>query len=216
MSETKLIVVRHGETPWNREKRMQGTTDTPLSDVGQAQARALGRRLAGREFAALYASDLSRARDTASIIAEHTGRQLVVDSRLRERRFGVFEGLTAGEIRERFPEEYARFASRDPDYEVPGGECARRFAERCLGCLSEIAGRHHGQEIVVVTHGLVLDSLYRAAEGLSHGEARPVPLINASLNFFGHGEGRWRLVLWGDVSHLAPEEVTQYGGAAPA
>ena len=213
--ETALIVVRHGETLWNREKRMQGTTDTPLSDVGQAQARALGKRLSGRDFSALYASDLARARETASIIAEHTGRELVVDARLRERCFGIFEGLTALEIEQRFPDEHARFVSRDPDYEVPGGECARRFAERCLGCLAEIAGRHPGEEIVVVTHGLVLDSLYRAAEGLGHGERRPVPLINASLNFFGHGAGRWRLVLWGDVTHLAPYEVTQYR-AAPA
>jgi len=213
-SETALIIVRHGETLWNREKRMQGTTDTPLSDIGQAQARALGRRLASHDFAALYASDLCRARETASVIAGCTGRKLIVDSRLRERCFGVFEGLTAGEIEERFPDEHARFISRDADYEVPGGECARAFAERCLGCLAEIAGRHRGAEIVVVTHGLVLDSLYRAAHGLGHGERRPVPLINASLNFFGHGAGRWRLVLWGDVAHLAPEEVTQYRGSA--
>jgi probable phosphoglycerate mutase len=137
-----------------------------------------------------------------------------MDSRLRERRFGIFEGLTAGEIQERFPQEHARFVSGDPDYAVPGGESARGFAGRCLGCLSEIAGRHRGEEIVVVTHGLVLDSLYRAAQGLGHGERRPVPLINASLNFFGHGAGRWRLVLWGDVTHLAPGEVTQYGGTA--
>jgi 2,3-bisphosphoglycerate-dependent phosphoglycerate mutase len=213
MHETRLIVVRHGETVWNRERRMQGTTDTPLSDVGRSQAQAVGRRLAGEDFSALYASDLARARETASIIAGHSGRKLVVDARLRERRFGIFEGLTAGEIEQRFPEEHARFISRDPDYEVPGGECARRFTERCLGCLSEIAGRHRGEEIVVVTHGLVLDSLYRAAQGLGHGERRPVPLINASLNFFDHGAGRWRLVLWGDVTHLVPGEVTQYRGA---
>jgi probable phosphoglycerate mutase len=215
MTETKLIVVRHGETAWNRERRMQGTTDTPLSDVGRAQARALGRRLAGRDFAALYASDLCRARDTAAIIAEHTGRELITDPRLRERSFGVFEGLTAREIEERFPDEHARFASRDPDYEVPGGECARVFSGRCIGCLSEIAGRHRGDEIVVVTHGLVLDALYRAARGLAHGEQRPVPLINASLNLFGYDGAAWRLEVWGDVSHLAPEEITQYR-AAPA
>ena len=216
MSETKLIVVRHGETLWNREKRMQGTTDTPLSDVGRAQAQALGRRLSGQDFTALYASDLARARETASIIAEHTGRKLLTDAQLRERSFGIFEGLTAAEIQERFPGEHARFVSRDPDYEVPGGESARDFAGRCLGCLSEIAGRHRGEEIVVVTHGLVLDSLYRAAKGLGPGEPRPVPLINASLNFFGHGAGRWRLVLWGDVNHLAPGEITQYRGAGAA
>ncbi|MBI3043532.1 MAG: histidine phosphatase family protein [Betaproteobacteria bacterium] len=214
MRETRLIVIRHGETAWNREKRMQGTTDTRLSDVGRAQAQALGRRLAGHRFSALYSSDLSRARDTASAIAEHTSRAVVTDPRLQERRFGIFEGLTADEIVARYPGEHARFASRDPDYEVPGGESARGFMQRCLGCLSEIAGRHPGEEVVVVTHGLVLDSLYRAAHGLDHGEPRPVPLINASLNRFGYDRGAWRLVVWGDVSHLAPEEVTVYRGAA--
>lgn len=214
MSETKLIVIRHAETIWNRDKRMQGTTDTQLSDVGRAQAQALGRRLAGRDFKALYSSDLSRARDTARAIAEHTGRELVTDPRLQERRFGIFEGLLAAEIMARYPEEHARFASRDPDYEVPGGESARSFTQRCLGCLAEIAGRHRGGEIVVVTHGLVLDSLYRAAHGLDHGASRPVPLINASVNLFGYGDSAWRMEAWGDVSHLGPGLVTQYRGVA--
>jgi len=214
MKETILIVVRHAETAWNREKRMQGTTDTPLSDVGRVQAQALARRLAGEAFAALYSSDLSRARDTAHAIAQHSGRELVLEPRLRERAFGVFEGLIADEVRARFPQEYARFASRDPDYEVPGGESARGFTERCLGCLAEIAGRHAGEDIVVVTHGLVLDSLYRAAHGLDHGVQRPVPLINASLNLFEYGSSSWRMVEWGDVSHLAEEEITIYRGSA--
>lgn len=214
MHETTLIVIRHGETPWNRERRMQGTTDTPLSDVGRAQARALGQRLADRAFAALYSSNLARARDTASAIAESAGRDIITDPRLQERRFGIFEGLTAAEIMSRYPDEHARFSSRDPDYAVPGGESARSFTQRCLGCLAEIADRHHGAEVVVVTHGLVLDSLYRAAHGLDHGAPRPVPLINASLNLFAFGAGAWRLERWGDVSHLAPDEVTVYRGAA--
>jgi probable phosphoglycerate mutase len=214
MNETTLIVVRHGETTWNREKRMQGTTDTQLSDIGRAQAQALGRRLKEHGFAALYSSDLSRALHTAGAIAEHTGREVVIDSRLRERCFGIFEGLTAAEIRSRYPDEHALFASHDPEYEVPGGECARGFSERCLGGLAEIAARHPGQEVVVVSHGLVLDTLYRVAHGLAHGMPRPVPLINASLNRFGYGKGAWRMELWGDVSHLAPEEITVYRGAA--
>ena len=216
MNDTTLIVIRHGETAWNRERRMQGTTDTPLSDVGRAQARALGQRLADRGFAALYSSDLARARDTARVIAEHAKRDLVTDPRLKERRFGIFEGLTAAEITSRYPEEHARFASRDPDYEVPGGESARGFTRRCLGCIAEIAERHRGAEVVVVTHGLVLDSLYRAAHGLDHGAPRPVPLINASLNLFAYGGGAWRLECWGDVTHLAPDEVTVYRGTASA
>lgn len=216
MIETRLVVIRHGETEWNRERRMQGTTDTRLSDLGRVQAQALGRRLAGSAFSAIYSSDLSRALDTARAIAEHTRRSVITEPRLQERRFGIFEGLLASEIRERYPEEHARFASRDPDYEVPGGESASAFTARCLGCLAEVAGRHAGEEVVVVTHGLVLDSLYRAAHGLAHGEPRPVPLINASVNLFGYGSAIWRMVLWGDVSHLRTEEVTQYRGAATA
>jgi probable phosphoglycerate mutase len=214
MNETTLIVIRHGETTWNREKRMQGTTDTVLSDVGRAQAQALGRRLASHGFCALYSSDLSRARDTAQAIAEHTGREVIVDPRLQERRFGIFEGLLAAEIKAQYPDEHARFSSRDPDYEVPGGESARRFTQRCIGCLAEIAGRHPGEQVVVVSHGLVLDALYRAAHGLEHGAPRPVPLINASVNLFGYGASAWRMVAWGDVSHLEAHEITQYQGVA--
>jgi probable phosphoglycerate mutase len=216
MNETSLIVIRHGETEWNRERRMQGTTDTRLSDLGRVQAQALGRRLVGHGFAALYSSDLSRAQDTAHAIAHHTGRNVVTDARLQERRFGIFEGLLAAEIKSRYPEEHARFTSRDPDYEVPGGESATAFTARCLGCLAEIAARHPGKEVVIVSHGLVLDALYRAAHGLGHGEPRPVPLINASMNHFGYGASSWRMLLWGDVSHLAAEEVTQYRGVASA
>ena len=138
----------------------------------------------------------------------------MLEPRLRERAFGVFEGLIADEIRARYPQEYARFASRDPDYEVPGGESARGFTQRCLGCLAEIAGRHPGEEVVVVTHGLVLDALYRAAHGLDHGVPRPVPLINASLNLFEYGSSNWRMVEWGDVRHLAEDEITVYRGSA--
>jgi probable phosphoglycerate mutase len=216
MTPTTLIVIRHGETEWNREKRMQGTTDTHLSDIGRVQARALGKRLAGHAFSALYSSNLSRAHDTARAIAEATGAGVVQDARLQERRFGVFEGLTAAEIVERYPAEHARFISRDPDYEVPGGESARAFTLRCLGCLAEIADRHRGTEVVVVSHGLVLDALYRVAHSLDHGAPRPVPLINASVNRFGYGTGVWKMEIWGDVSHLADGEITQYRGTAAA
>ena len=130
-----LTLIRHAETIWNRERRMQGQTDTPLSDVGRMQAAALGERLAKESFVALYSSDLTRAWDTAHAIAQRTGHDVIAAPELRERRFGVFEGLTHAEIAERHPEELQRFQSRDPDYVVPGGECAREFHARCLGLL---------------------------------------------------------------------------------
>jgi probable phosphoglycerate mutase len=211
-STTRLTLIRHGETLWNRERRMQGQTDTALSDTGRAQAVALGERLAGAPLAALYSSDLTRAWDTAHAIAQRTGRDIIAEPKLRERRFGIFEGLTAAEMSERHPDEWQRFQSRDPDYSIPGGECAREFHTRCLACLTEIAERHEGGEVAVVTHGLVLDALYRAAHRMALDTLRPVPLLNASLNGFGYSARVWRMSFWGDVAHLETVAVTRFEG----
>lgn len=210
MQMTRMILVRHGETEWNRQRRMQGHSDSPLSQTGLEQARRLARRLAAERFCALYSSDSGRAYWTARAIADATGHEIRIDVRLRERHFGAFEGLTAEEIERAFPEECARFRSRDPDFVVPGGESARTFRDRCLACLAEIATRHCGHSVIVVTHGLVLDMVYRAAEGLAFHEPRPVPLLNASLNVFRYAAGRWKTQSWGDVAHLAQEAVTEF------
>jgi 2,3-bisphosphoglycerate-dependent phosphoglycerate mutase len=209
---TRVILIRHGETAWNRDRRMQGQTDMPLSKEGRAQAVALGARLAGARFAALYSSDLVRAMDTARSVAEATGHDIVTDARLRERAFGIFEGLTGAEIAARYPDELERFHSRDPDYVVPSGESARVFHARCLGCLVEIAERHAGEEVAVVTHGLVLDAIYRAAYAMPFEAPRTVPLLNASLNVFVRNDGAWRMESWGDVDHLQSAQVTRFQG----
>jgi probable phosphoglycerate mutase len=208
----RVILIRHAETPWNRERRMQGHIDTPLSDAGRAQAAALGRRLADSEFGALYSSDLARAHETARAIAERAGCGIVADARLRERSFGIFEGLTYAEMAAQHPDDFARFDSRDPEYVMPGGESARAFWDRCLDCLAEIGERHAGSAVVVVTHGLVLDAVYREAHGLAYHDPRPVPLVNASINVFAYDGGVWRMESWGDVAHLDPGLVTRYEG----
>lgn len=200
---TRLILVRHGETVWNRERRMQGHRDSPLSEHGKWQADRVARRLAQQSFAALYSSDLGRAYLTAKSVSDATGHEIVADAELRERHFGVFEGLTVEEISSGYPDEYLRFKSRDPDYAVPGGESARAFRDRCIACLERIARRHAGDDVVVVTHGLVLDMLYRAAHGMDLEAPRPVPLLNASLNVFLHAGDVWHAETWGDVGHLA-------------
>ncbi|MEK6594030.1 MAG: histidine phosphatase family protein [Pseudomonadota bacterium] len=207
---TRLILIRHGETVWNREHRMQGQQDSPLTEVGERQARQLGRRFRDEKFGALYSSDLGRAHRTAQSVADATGRSIIVDTRLRERHFGVFEGLTGDEIERNYPREFLCFRSRDPAYAVPGGESALQFRERCLACLNELAGRHAGERVVVVTHGLVLDILYRAANALTLEQPRPVPLLNASLNIFGHDGKRWHCEAWGDVAHLEAAAVTRF------
>lgn len=205
---TEIVVVRHGETVWNSERRMQGQKNSALSARGLAQARALGARMLAEHFDHLYSSDLDRAYQTAQAIATVTGHEIKVDPRLRERGFGIFEGLNREEMQQRYPAEYARFRDRDPDYIVPGGESPRQFYERSMACFADISARHAGSRIVIVAHGLLLDSLYRAAHDLDLLAPRGLDLINASLNTFRHGGGRWQMLAWGDSAHL--ENVTVF------
>jgi probable phosphoglycerate mutase len=207
--DTTVIFVRHCETAWNCELRFQGQCDSPLTELGVRQARALGERLAGLNNRALYSSDLGRARQTAETIALATGHAIVFDERLRERGFGVFEGLTVAEIEERHPDVCARWRSRDPDYVIPGGESTSGAHARIIACFEELAGRHGAETIAVVSHGLVLDALYRHAAGIPLHAPRTLKLLNGSLNIFYCAGGSWRTGLLGDVAHLdAVAQVT--------
>ena len=198
----EVILVRHGETEWNRIGRPQGHLDSPLSDAGIAQAERLAQRLAGEEFAALYSSDLGRAFHTAQRIAAGSGHSVITDARLRERHLGVFQGLTRTEAGEKHPQESERLDSGDPDYRIPGGESARERHERIVACIEEIASRHPGERIVIVAHGGALRSLFYRTLGLPLSAPRAFKLLNASVNRFYFLDGRWKLATWGDVSHL--------------
>ena len=210
---TELIVIRHGETVWNSERRMQGQRNSALSELGRAQARALGRRLQSERFDYLYSSDLDRAYETAQAVATLTGHEIRLDQRLRERAFGIFEGLTRDEMAARHPEEYARFRARDPDYAVPGGESPRAFHERCMSCFTAIANAHLGARVVVIAHGLLLASLYRVVHGLDLQQPRSLDLVNAGLNSFRYADERWQMLTWADRMHL--HDVTDFQEGAP-
>lgn len=196
------MLIRHGETVWNRERRMQGHSDSPLSAKGLRQAIQLAQRMKEFEFTALYSSDSGRASETARFIADVTGHPLIVEPRLRERHFGLFEGLTGPEMQEQHPAAYVSFKGRDAEYVVPGGESARAFRDRALACLTEIATRHANELVVVVTHGLVCDVAYRAAYGLDLMARRDFELVNAGINVFRLDGTAWRCELWGDAGHL--------------
>ena len=205
---TRIILIRHGETVWNQQGRMQGQSDSPLSEIGVRQARQLAQRLKQVAFGALYSSDSGRAHQTARSVSDATGHAIIVEPRLRERHFGVFEGLTGAEIKIQYPDDYARFKTRDPQYVVPGGESTLGFRARVLGCLSEIAERYAGDVVVVVTHGLVLDMVYRAAYGIALDQPRTFSLINASLNQCRFDGGAWRAETWGEAGHLGADLLT--------
>jgi probable phosphoglycerate mutase len=211
---TEILLIRHGETLWNQQGRMQGQHDSPLTPLGLQQARQLARRLKTVSFSALYSSDLGRAHQTARCIADATGHEIVADSGLRERSFGIFEGLTNAEIEKRYPDLHAPFAKRDPHFAMPEGESGQQFRERCVGALDRIAQRHEGETLVAVTHGLVLDALYRTACGMTLEVARGFPLLNCSVNTFRYEAGRWLALSVCDVTHLAGDDMTRFSDAS--
>jgi 2,3-bisphosphoglycerate-dependent phosphoglycerate mutase len=195
-----ITLIRHGETTWNAMRRVQGQLESPLSERGLRQAKALASRLGNDRIEALYASDLSRAHMTAQKIAAISGNEILIDARLRERHYGVFQGLTWDEIRERFPEDYATYRSLFPGVTIPGGESLEVFLSRVLDVLGDIAAKH--QHAVVVAHGGLVDVLYRHASGMPTTLPRDYPLPNGSINRFRY-DGRWRVESFGDVEHLA-------------
>jgi len=199
----RLCMVRHGETAWNAEGRVQGQLDVPLSAVGLAQARCVAAALAERRFSALYSSDLQRVRQTAQPAAEKLGLEVRIDARLRERHYGVFQGLTYVQARESLPADYARFKAKDPQYAFGSGESLSDFFARALQCIGEIAARHDGEEVLVFTHGGVLEMAYRHATGCGLSTPRRCELPNAALNWIEVGEREWIVLGWADCGHLA-------------
>ena len=204
MERTQIIIVRHGETLWNINGIRQGHLDSSLTESGRAQARALGERLKRERFDALYSSDLGRAVQTAQMIAELSGHEIVTDLRLRERHLGIFQGLSAEEMKQKYPEEYQLNRSLSPDYVIPGGESIVQQVARNIACLNEIAEKHLGEAIVVVTHGGVLSGLFRHTFSIPFAAPRRFEFVNAGLNTFVYQGGDWFLQTWGDVSHLEP------------
>lgn len=201
----RICLVRHGETPWNAERRLQGHLDVPLNDVGVAQAEATARSLQGRRFAAIYASDLTRAQQTAAPAARTLGLDAEPTATLRERHYGIFQGLTYDEAAQRHPEAYARFRAREPAFAFPdGGESLTAFAERIGTALKALAHRHLGEQILVVTHGGVLDIAHRLASKQPLEAPRDFPILNAALNWLDYDSDGpdWHLVAWGVQGHL--------------
>lgn len=200
---TRLVLIRHGETAWNRAARIQGHTDIPLSPLGLAQAERLAEALADEPLAAIYSSDLSRARQTAEALARVRRLPIQFDVALRERSFGRFEGMSWTEIDLAFPEDAARWRRREPDFAVGGGESLNVFNARCLAATRRAAAAHPGQNIAMVAHGGVLDCLYRAATQVALDAPRSWQLSNATINRVLATDEGFTLIGWNDDRHLA-------------
>lgn len=209
MESTRLLLVRHGETAWNADGRLQGHLDIALNDVGRAQARRLAAALADERepIDIIYSSDLARALQTAQAVADATGAPLIATPALRERDFGAFQGRSFAAIEAELPREAERWRRRDPDWAPPGaGESLLQFKERITHAVCALAAQNIGKHVAMFTHGGVLDVLYRAATRQDIQAPRTWQLGNAAINRLlwtpGHGLA---LVGWGDSAHLQGE-----------
>lgn len=207
MHATRIIAIRHGETAWNVDTRIQGQLDIGLNETGRWQAQRVAQALAGEPISAIYSSDLLRAWDTASSISHATGWALQSHVGLRERGFGVFQGRTYAEIEATWPEHALRWRKRDPHWAPQGGESLTDVRKRITQTAYELAARHLGEQIVLVAHGGVMDVLYRAATGQDLQAPRSWNLGNAAINRLLWTPQGLTLVGWSDTRHLDDDEA---------
>ena len=214
---TRVLAIRHGETAWNVGAKIQGHLDIPLNDTGRWQAERMAATVADDAIDVIYSSDLLRASQTAEPIARLCQLPLTTDAGLRERCFGVFQGMTFPEIEARWPEEARRWSKRDPDFGPDGGgESLTVFYDRCVGAATRLVAAHPGQTVVLVAHGGVMDCLYRAATRVDLRAPRSWQLSNASINRLLYTPEGFTLVGWNDTGHLdvAPRDEPS-GDAGP-
>lgn len=201
---TELILIRHGETDWNRRQCFQGQIDVPLNAFGLAQAERLALRLSGETVDLMVCSDLARARQTAAPAAAALRLTPSYSIEFREQAFGLLEGLTFDDIRQRHPVEFELWSRHDPDYELPGGaESRRRFHTRVMDAVHALARQHAGRRLVVVTHGGVLDMIYRTALGHPLHGPRHCEIPNAGFNLVRVDDGRVEIGTWADAAHVS-------------
>ena len=201
MKETEIILIRHGETEWNSQQRMQGHSNSDLSSVGQAQIQALGQWMKIVPFDHIYSSDSLRAKQTAEAITQFSGHELKIDLRLREKNLGVFEGLTSEEARERHPEVFRLFKTAGSKYVIDEGESTQQLQDRALEIVEEIRFKHPEERVLLVTHGGFIRVVMKHSLGLSLETPTRFLIRNTGV-FRLVWEDKWIVSQMGGVSHL--------------
>jgi probable phosphoglycerate mutase len=204
MTATRIIAIRHGETDWNTEARIQGHTDIALNATGVWQAQRLAQALADEPIDCIYSSDLQRAQHTAYALANFTDppRKLLLHQGLRERSFGTFEGLTFEQIASQSPQAAQRWKARDPHFAPFRGETLLDFSQRIADTVHALANQHRGEHIALVAHGGVLDVLYRLATRQGLTAPRSWKMGNAAINRLLWTPNSLTIVGWSDTRHL--------------
>ncbi|MEN9853586.1 MAG: hypothetical protein RL162_878 [Pseudomonadota bacterium] len=205
MSNTRICFVRHGETNWNAERRMQGHIDIPLNANGISQAERLANALirVKHSFDVIYSSDLERALHTANAVARALSLDVQITPRLRERNVGKLQGLLLAEAPVLLPEIWQRHIARELDHDLGGGESIRTFHQRMQNILELFLNEHRGQSVLAVSHGGSLDMIYRIVTQQALDAERVAVVPNTSLNWITHDGSTWSVECWADTSHLS-------------
>ena len=199
---TEFIIIRHGQTKLNGRGLVQGHLHGELDEVGLKQAEAAANAVGKMDVSAIYSSDLDRALMTAEYIQRTTHRQIVKRPGLRERCYGIFEGLSTAEIKQRYPNEYRAYKAGSPAFVIPDGESLVQTYDRAASCMDAIAAGRLDEKVVVVTHAGVLDCVFRRTLNIPLSAPRNFKLYNGSINVVFAEGGRWVLGTWGDIGHL--------------
>lgn len=203
---TDILIIRHGQTAWNKKKRLQGHSDIPLNEEGRLQAVTLAEILQHEPLDAIFSSDLQRAWQTANEIARCHRLPVHTDKALRERCYGICEGMMSDEIKAAYPDMYEAWYAADPDLFFPDGErkteSPRQFHRRASNALFNVAARHSGKKLAIVTHFGVIETAYRIARNISLGTRCRLPVLNTSINRFRFTGGNLELLKWGEATHL--------------
>ena len=204
MESTHFWLIRHGETEWNAGRRLQGWLDVPLSGTGLRQARQLAAHLQTLKtprFHAVLSSDLSRAADTARIATSHLGLPVIRSEGLRERNYGIYQGMDWAALTDGLSAQKVNL--RDPSQAIEGGESFPEFAQRVTGTFEAFAREYAGHNVLVFSHGGVIDIVWRKAMGHALTVKREGTILNTSINLFEvNADGGWRMGAWNQVGHL--------------
>lgn len=204
---SKIYLLRHGETIWNREQRTQGkSNDIELAEEGRRQAESIAKRLKNDDIDLFFSSNLKRAFETASIIATEHNKEVIPYEELGEINFGCFEGLKYSEIKEKHKEVFSIWHENPGIARIPGGETLMELKERVLTKLHQLLNENHGKNILIVSHGITIKVIIAALMGIDLGNIHKIRQDNTGLNIFEYKEGKFTLHLLNDTCHLSCRE----------
>lgn len=200
---TTFLLIRHGQTAWNKDVRFRGRTDLPLDETGRAQARRVGERLRREPVAAVYASPLSRAVETARPLAESLGLAVQPHPGLLDMDYGQWQGLTPEEVSARWPELHHLWQQSPDRVAIPGGESLSAVQDRAVAALSSLAEEHAGETVALVGHQVVNKAILLAVLGMPLSAFWRIPQDTGCINAFARKSGDWSLLYMNDTCHLA-------------